>query len=236
MEIINRNGVRWPDPDTGPFDLWTTVAIIDGRPEVVGVELWAIDPASLEKRVTHLTPAQAERHWPRLPDPAWDDRTGVIRTKDLRIPLGRVLTDYMSRQRRLAKGITTAGFARKIARTLNPDLRPDQPHPSERPKAQAAAHRILELTDQDAPSNKVGRPALSGAHYADVAAVYTDALRNGADPTDSVRQHFNVSKSNAAKWIYRCRRPPLNLLEPTVRGRPAGAADDSQDTPKPRRN
>ncbi len=236
MEILNRDGMRWPDPVSGPFGLWTTVAIVDGRPEVVGVEMWAIDPATLPKRVTHLAKAEAERHWPRYPDPSWDSRTGAIRTKDLRLPLGRIVTEYMERQRHLAKGIATPGFVAKIARTLNPDLPPDQARRWEAPKMQAAARRILDLTDEGTAKKKAGRPPLPASHYTAVAAVYSEALRNGANPTTAVIDHFHVSKSQAAKWVYRCRREPYNLLGDTPQGRAGGIMTDREpEAPTSRR-
>ncbi len=63
---------------------------------------------------------------------------------------------------------------------------------------------------------------MSASHYVEVAQVYTEALRNKVNPTTAVKDHFVVSKGQAAKWVYRCRRPPLNLLDATGRGRAAG--------------
>ena len=234
MEIINRDGARWPDPVDGPFDVWTTVAIIDGRPEVVGVEMWAVDPAALPKRVTHLAKAEAERHWPRYPEPSWDSREGPIRSKDLRLPLGRIVADYMARQRGIAKAWTTPGRMAKARQTLEGSATvTDEPGFWETPKAQAAARHIVDLTDEARPK-KAGRPSLPAAHYVEVAKVYTEALRNGANPRAAVKEHFHVSKSSAAKWVYRCRLAPLNLLAKTSPGRAAGAFDPDNATPKPK--
>ncbi len=232
MEIINRDGTRWPDPVAGPFDLWTTYAIIDGRPEVVGVEMWAVDPAALPKRVTHLAKAEAERHWPRESEPSWDSRGGPIRSKDLRLPLGRIVADYMARQRQVAKAWTTPGRMEKARQTLEGSASvPDEPGFWGTPRAQAAARQILELTDEARPK-KAGRPSLPVSHYVEVARVYTEALRHRVNPTKAVVDHFSVSKGQAAKWVYRCRRPPLSLLDSTVRGRAAGAFDPDNATSK----
>lgn len=64
-------------------------------------------------------------------------------------------------------------------------------------------------------------------HWAEVARIYTAAWRSGDGegsqrrPTKAVQEHFNVSKSTAAKWVAKCRNE-LGLLGPTTKGRPAG--------------
>jgi hypothetical protein len=234
MEIINRDGKRWPDPESGPFDLWTTYAIIDGRPEVVGVELWAVDPAALSSRVTKLAPKEAKRHWPQT-GLAWGSREGAIRTKDLRVPLGRIVSDYMGHQRGLAKAWLMPGLMAKSRQLLGGTAASRRAW-SETPKGQAAAQHFLQATEA-APKRKAGRPAWPASHYEAVAATYVEALGTGINPTTAVMDRFVVSKSTAAKWVYRCRRPPLNLLDPTVRGRAAGATEDhpGDELPKPRR-
>jgi len=233
VEIINRDGKRWPDPDSGPFDLWTTFAIIDGRAEVVGVELWAVDPASLSSRITRLAPQEARRHWPPTGLP-WGSRVGGIRAKDLRVPLGRIVSDYMTRERHRAKAQLIPGLMAKSRQLLGGTAASRRAW-SETPKGQAAARHFLEATE-DTPKRKAGRPAWPTSHYEEVAIVYVEALRDGLNPTTTVMERFFVSKSTAAKWVYRCRRPPLNLLDPTVRGRAAGATQEPDDElPKPRR-
>lgn len=89
--------------------------------------------------------------------------------------------------------------------------------------------QILERASHPPPGHRFlyvaksrGRRPLPRSHYEKVAAVYLEALHDNQDPTQAVRDHFIISKSQAAKWIYRCRRPPLNLLDPTTRGRRAG--------------
>ena len=101
---------------------------------------------------------------------------------------------------------------------------------------QKTARRMIEVADQAAPK-KAGRPAHPLEHYEEVAAIYIKALREGKPPkpTDAVQAYFNVSKGTAAKWVYRCRRPPLNLLAPTVRGRAAGTPVQEVEPTKSRR-
>jgi hypothetical protein len=224
---------RWPNKEKGPFEIWTTVALIDGRPEVVGVEMWAIDPAALDEQVTHLTPAQANDHWPRSGDTAWENREGFIQTKDLRLPLGKIVAKDMERQRRLAWTEVTPGFREKIAEDAkrfqlvspNYELRPSSP------ERRTAANRVLELT-KDQPPAKSGRKPLPREHYVEVAKIYTEALRDGAHPTKAVMDKLFATKEQASKWVYRCRRPPLNLLAPTRRGMAASTVEPEIAAPK----
>jgi hypothetical protein len=66
---------------------------------------------------------------------------------------------------------------------------------------------------------KIGRPpTYNRAHFKEVADVYLQAVTQDAPPRLAVSEHFNITPSQAAKWIYRCRREPLNLLPPTSRG------------------
>lgn len=74
--------------------------------------------------------------------------------------------------------------------------------------------RVVEQND----SGRTGRPRMYGReHFAEVAAIYSDALDYGAAPTRAVAEHFGVSQSNAAKWVYRARE--MHLLPETERGK-----------------
>ncbi len=67
---------------------------------------------------------------------------------------------------------------------------------------------------------RLGRPIYSAEHWNKVAETYLERFRIGSpSPTADVAAHFNVSESTAAKWIARCRRPPLNLLPSTTQGK-----------------
>lgn len=63
-------------------------------------------------------------------------------------------------------------------------------------------------------------------HYEEVAAVYTDALRNRQGALEAVRAHFTeklgweVTRNTAASWVSRCRERYPELLPPATRGRP----------------
>jgi hypothetical protein len=113
MEILSREGRRWPDPKTGPFKLWTTFAVIDGRVEIVGVEVWSVEPSSLDQTVTALTPKQASNHWTVIASER-ELEGQAIRSTDLRaIPLNTIASDYMKR-RRLARAKEMPEFREKI--------------------------------------------------------------------------------------------------------------------------
>ncbi|HVC15443.1 MAG TPA: hypothetical protein VND62_11355 [Acidimicrobiales bacterium] len=66
------------------------------------------------------------------------------------------------------------------------------------------------------------RPHYGREHFEKVARVYSEALAAGYPPTAEVARKFNVSTSAAAKWVARCRRPPLGLLPPTTKGAARG--------------
>ena len=77
---------RWPDPVDGPFTLRYWVGYPGGRPAVVGVEMWGVDPKRL----------------------AWDgDREGLpdvpVTAAAIRLPLGKMLDDWLSVMGNLAQ-------------------------------------------------------------------------------------------------------------------------------------
>jgi len=65
-----------------------------------------------------------------------------------------------------------------------------------------------------------------------LATVFTEALRDGAHPTKAVMDKLFATKEQASKWVYRCRRPPLNLLAPTRRGMAASTVEPEIAAPK----
>jgi hypothetical protein len=62
-----------------------------------------------------------------------------------------------------------------------------------------------------------GPKGYGAEHFAEVAAVYREAIRDSDRPTQAVAERFVVSHSAAAKWVARCR--VMGLLPPTERGR-----------------
>ena len=57
-------------------------------------------------------------------------------------------------------------------------------------------------------------------HWRRVTAVYDEAWAAGSTPTKAVAEHFNSSRSTAAKWVSICRKK--GLLPPTQKTRPRG--------------
>lgn len=79
-----------------------------------------------------------------------------------------------------------------------------------------AAARNVELFE-----SRRGAPAVyDESHFAKVASVYQQAWARHEQPTKAVQEHFNVSKSTAAKWVARARNE-FGLLPPTGRGQVA---------------
>lgn len=72
---------RWPDQD-GPWVLRLTFGPIDGRYEVVGVELWAVDPTQVDVL-----------NWPAL---RLKPELAAIHTDTIRLPLRRLLRDWIA--------------------------------------------------------------------------------------------------------------------------------------------
>jgi hypothetical protein len=65
-----------------------------------------------------------------------------------------------------------------------------------------------------------GAPGRPPEHFAEVADEYAKAWREGRPPVQAVAAWGGVSRSAAAKWVYRARQ--LGLLAPTTKGRPSG--------------
>jgi hypothetical protein len=199
---------------TGPLEVNVTVGIVGGRPEPIGVEIWAVDPATLPEWATGMSPAAAKKRWTFEPDAP----PAAIRTTDLRLPLGRLVEWSVVNLRWTFDTLTSTRIEEVDSR--------------DRPALRRFTKRVLELTEPE-PEKPRGRRPLPRSHYENVAAVYRQALSDNQDPTQAVKEHFTISKSQAAKWIYRCRRYPLNLLDPTVRGRRAGGPEIVDETSKP---
>jgi hypothetical protein len=65
-----------------------------------------------------------------------------------------------------------------------------------------------------------GAPGRPPEHFAEVADEYAKAWREGRPPVQAVAAWGGVSRSAAAKWVYRARQ--LGLLAPTTKGKPSG--------------
>lgn len=98
---------RWPDRQRGPYSLRLTSDLIDGRPQIVGVELWGGDPAKYPG---------SDR--PALPVP--ESETGITSVA-IRLPLGellgRVLDEYSQESRIIAKATSASDGLRASVET-----------------------------------------------------------------------------------------------------------------------
>ncbi|MHB1988905.1 MAG: hypothetical protein ACYCSF_13145 [Acidimicrobiales bacterium] len=87
VEILTTTEQRWPGKD-GPWTLRLTFAIVDDRPGVVAVELYAVDTPRIKKAVSG---------WPGLLiKPA---ATSSITTTGIRVPLAEMLSNYLATRR-----------------------------------------------------------------------------------------------------------------------------------------
>ena len=79
--LFEPKAFRWPDPVSGPYSMRVSVALVDGRPEVVGVEFWGANPSDFvptRRRFRHLR------------------STDAITSTAIRIPLRELLTKLLS--------------------------------------------------------------------------------------------------------------------------------------------
>jgi len=237
MTVFNRYWSKWPDAQNGPFDLWTTVAVTDGHAEVVGVEMFSIDPDAIVADITTLRAFRADEprsHFSRLrkatdaaseeyePESSWINRTGSIRNQDIRLPLAKIVEDHMAPERDSAKKFLEDHRSTSEASDTG---------------VKGAAEILAKVTGEGAPK-KLGRPAKARDHYVEVAAIYVEARFKGTGATQSIMDHYNVGKSCAAKWVSRCRHE-YGLLPPAPRqGVPASVwpkTDTESDKAKPKR-
>jgi hypothetical protein len=92
-------------------------------------------------------------------------------------------------------------------------------------RAREASARDLERMRRPGPQRKY-----DDRHYAEVARVYLAAFQENRSPTRAVAQHFGVSQSMAAKFVWKARSKEYGLLAPTSSGLPSGAPASSSRT------
>lgn len=93
---------RWPDPLHGPYRVRLWFGRVAGRPQVVGVEMWGVEPQS--------------RPWPHLVDPEHEAQLGYpslvevgITAEAVRLPLRKLLQDWAQDHRAFARAALRAG-------------------------------------------------------------------------------------------------------------------------------
>ncbi len=226
--IFNRFWAKWPDEDEGPFHLWTTIAMIDGRPEVVGVEMFSVDPVSIPELYSNLSENESRAHFRqvRRSTDTFDEheerdemREGrAIGTQNIRLPLGKIVRMHMAPERERAESYLKGEWTTDGALAES---------------VQSAAETIVGAPAT--PAKKAGRKPKPREDFEDVVRIYKEALSIGANPIEAIMTAKNVSKSCAAKWVWKCRRPPLELLPRTKRGVAASIAEVDNAAPKRKR-
>jgi len=148
----------------------------------VGVELYAVTPAQIREFLHPGKPLA--KGWPNIGHEITNAEP--MTSTAIRLPLGELLAEYLSREKR------SAGI-----RSQSPTL------PAAMRKAAERRLRALETaTEQRRP----GRPRLYGRdHYEKVAAIYLAALKAGDPPTEKVSLEMRAGKSAATKWVAKAR-------------------------------
>jgi len=201
--------------------------MIDGRPEVVGVEMFSIDPVSIPGLYSHLSEAESLDHFRQVrratdpvdePEERDEMNTGqAIRSKDLRLPLGKIVEVHMGTERERAESFLQGEWS------VSED------------SLEAVRGAAEIIVSAPAPAKKAGRKSKPREDFEEVARIYVKARAERRNPIEEIMAAKNVSKSCAAKWVWKCRRPPLNLLPPTRRGVAASIAEIDKATSKRKR-
>jgi hypothetical protein len=175
VTVLGTREGRWPDKDSGPWILRLAFGIVGDRPGVVGVELYAVDPAKIKK---------AALGWPQLgKQPVGAE---AITTAGARIPLAEKLTEYLASTEYSDRIISQApSFPEKLRK--------------------AARDRLRLLEDPVAWHGPGRPAQYGREHWEQVAQIYTEALRAGESPTTAVQIKAVVSQATARKWVARAR-------------------------------
>lgn len=189
---------RWPDPDHGPFRLRVWFGRVDDRPAVVGVELWGVEPQQRDwleseagdEAIDVVTGKAVSRDWLgyQLPDAA-------VRAEDVRLPLGRLLDDWLDRQRAFARA----------SRLLWGDS------PGHEARVQRFERRL--------EGKRTGPPRLTDDFLQQVTDIYNGAARDGArNPAAPVQAALGArTPSTARSWIREARRRGFPVVPPPTR-------------------
>lgn len=183
----------WPDPERGPWLIRAMFARVDGRMEVVGLELRSARRADRDPKTRELVDAEPHlagvlpsQSWPHL-----EDRAG-------REPLPLRADVWRS--------VPVAQIASEL-RAAYVDVLEDS--------------GALDAADARLRARWQGPSEDRAATLEDVAAIYLDALDAGKPPRMAVADKLHLSKSAAAQRIARARE--AGLLAPTRKGLPSGA-------------
>lgn len=189
--------VGWPDVRRGPWFIAGHWAEVDGRPEVVGLELWK----GVEPNGVHA--ASSYRRVKGVP------LEGVGASDLKALPVAAILARLWEHQRRQVE----AQVDQAEERLAQGDL-------SESHRQMWELVREQEATTQFRGERSSRARRDDEAHFAEVAAIYRQAHQNRRPPTKAVAEEFTVSHSTATKWVARARG--MGLLGPTKPGKAGG--------------
>lgn len=187
---------QWPPTPERPWRTRVTFGVAEGRPVVVSVEVYAVEPQAIINQLG-IDASKWVSDVPRISGA----NSSPISSTGLRLPLGELLAEYL-----------TAAKQQAALRAAH-----------RRARASVGASSSGRVKPQEAATSatRLGRPVrYDRKHYEAVAAVYLRALAQGQAPTEAVKDHFGVGKSAATKWVATARE--RGLLPFTVKGRAAG--------------
>ena len=188
--------------------------------EIVGLEIFGVEPSSLDQKITGLTALQARKHWFDLPafnrvaktrkrrvSQTRTPQGPAIRSTELRrIPLNEIASHFIAKRDSLARANEMPGFREKIA---------------EDAKRFGLVSEDYQLKSNE--TKKLGRPSLDIDEYLRVAETYVNAVRRREDPLQEIikAEGHQMSKSNAGKMVFRARHE-YGLLTATTKGKSGG--------------
>lgn len=190
----------WPDPERGPWLVTAQFARVDGRMEVVGLELRS---ARRHKRDDDGRIVDAEPRLREMLPPAYSDLENLTDREPL--PL----------KSEVWRSLPVAALSNEL-RAAHVEALDDSGILAANPRAAARWQGPSEDRREDR------RVTLE-----DVAAIYLDALDEGRPPTQAVARALVLSKSAAAQRVARARA--AGLLGETRKGLPSRAPGSSRN-------
>jgi len=179
----------WPSPTTGPYRVRLTFGRIDGRPVVVGVEMWGVQPPANPEAWHDFSIRAAASDGtdnpfrfaevPPLPDVA-------VSAAAIRLPLGALLDGWVENNQAFGRALVASG---------------------------ADADAVGAVMEQYDGPKKKGAAPLPAALLENVARYYTEAVAAGdRAPSKAVVRRFKadekriVNAATARSWIAAARR------------------------------
>ncbi len=147
----------YPDPSQGPYRLRLWVSSVAGRPSVVGVEMWGVEPQMRAWHDPHIrATARTAQDDPSVfgsDRPDFEGPETAITASAIRLPLGAFLDGWVRTNQALGRATLKYGAG--------------------------ARHRVAEYLMQFGEAKRVGRPPLPDEVLILVAHIYKDAEAAG---------------------------------------------------------